>query len=684
MKSYKPEDKRVVGFFGHRGSGKTSLVEALLFDAGVTRRLGSVEEQQLALEVCPEALERQMTIQCNVGYLETDGVRVGLIDAPGDANFWGNAARGLAVVDAAVVVVSGTDGLQPRTRRFIAALRDRGTPFAVFVSKVDKDNQSYDDVIAELVADVSPNAAVLTLPIGLGAEFRGVVGLVQSRAFLRGGESGMVPPEMVSSVAGARELLVDAVAAADDDLMEKYLEEGSLTEEELAVGLKAGFASGDVVPVFVGASTADCGGRPLLDFIASSFPNPLERTGVDGVDEVCGTGDGLVARAFRVHHDAFAGNLVYARVFSGVLEPSQDLQNSTRDVGDRPSHLYLPMGGTKDGVEIKRATAGDLVALTKLKHTETGDTLCPRGQAVVLPPFSEPDALLNFGLSVASTKDEDRVSQAIHRLLEEDPSLRFERDPETKEMLLGGAGQSHIDYVVHMLGRQGLTVELHEPQVPYRETLRAPIRGVEGKHKKQSGGSGQFGICLINIEPLPRGSGVEFVNQVVGGAIPRQYIPSVEKGIRDALHRGPLTGHEVVDLKITLYDGKYHSVDSSDMAFQAAGRKAIKAAFTHKAAKPLVLEPYMHLEISCPGDQVGDVMGDLNSRRGRVENMMTEGRRGKIAASVPMNEVLKYATVLRSITSGQGDFSMHFDKYEEAPANVAQQVMAAHTAHDDD
>ncbi|RMH44702.1 MAG: elongation factor G, partial [Deltaproteobacteria bacterium] len=649
MKTYKPEEKRVVGFFGHRGSGKTSLVEACLFDAKATTRLGSVEQGTLHLESDPEALERLMTVQTNVGFVEWEGVWVGMIDTPGDANFWGNTARAFRAVDAAVLCVSGVDGLEPQTFRCVEVFREQKIPFAVFVTKVDKEAQTYDDVIAEIKQELSANAAVLALPIGLGPDFSGVAALLSGKAFLKDGAVGDVPGDMAGAVDAAREQLVDAVAASDDALMEKYLEEGSLGEDELATGLKAGFLKGEVLPVFVGAPTLDVGARPLLNFIKAAFPTPLERPVLKGTKNLREDaplerrpGEGaLVAQVFRTHYDPFAGNLSYARIYCGEMAPSQDVYNATKEATDRPSHIYFPMGGTKNGVECKKATTGDLVALTKLKNTSTGDTLCDKSEPFCLPPFEEPEALLNFGIAAKSSKEEDKVSQAIQKMREEDPSLRFERDPQTKEMLLGGLGQAHIDYVVNTLKRQGLEVVLKEPKVPYKETIRAPIRNIEGKHKKQTGGSGQFGVCYIHIEPLPRGSGIEFENQIVGGAIPRQYIPSVEKGIRDALKRGPLTGHEVVDVKITLYDGKYHSVDSSDIAFQTAGRKAIKAAFTDKQAKPVILEPYMRLDVQCPADMVGDVMGDLNGRRGRVLNMETEGKRGKISASVPMAEVLK-------------------------------------------
>lgn len=692
MKTYQPEDKRVVGFFGHRGAGKTSLVEAMLFDAGATTRLGSVEQGTLTLESDPEALERQTTMHANVGFAEWNGSWIGIIDTPGDANFWGATNRAFHAIDAAVLVVSAIDGIEPQTMRCAEVLKARKIPFAVYVSKVDKETQDFDGALNEIKADLSANAALLTLPIGLGTDFKGVASLLANKAFLTDGKDGDVPGDLSGDVDAAREQLVDAVAASDDALMEKYLEEGSLGEDELATGLKAGFIKGEVVPVFAGAATSDCGAKPLMSFIKASFPSPLERPVLKGtknprdaepVERRPGEG-GLVALVFRTHYDPFAGNLSYARVFAGTVQASHDVYNATQETGDRPSHLYVPMGGTKNGAEVKQATAGDLVALTKLKNTSTGDTLSEKGNSMCLAPIEEPEALLNFGIAAASSKEEDKVSQTIQKMLEEDPSLKFERNPDTKEMLLGGLGQAHIDYVVHSLKRAGLEVVLKEPKVPYKETIRSAIRNIEGKHKKQTGGSGQFGVCFIHVEPLPRGEGIVFEDNIVGGSIPRQYIPSVEKGVRDSLHKGPLSGHEVVDIKISLYDGKYHSVDSSDMAFQQAGRKAIRAAFTDKQAKPVILEPHMDLDITCPADMVGDVMGDLNSRRGRVSNMITEGKRGKISAVVPMNEVLKYTTVLKSLTSGQGAFTMRFHGYEEAPANIKEQVMAAYKAVDED
>jgi elongation factor G len=695
MKNYSPEDVRAVGIFGHRGSGKTSLTEAFLFNAGVTKRLGDPAGGQLALELDEVALERQTTMSANVGFVEWDGTRVGLVDTPGDGNFWGAANRAVQVVDAAVVTVSAPDGIEPITLRSMQRLQGRRVPFAVFLTKLDKESADFDASFAEVKGELAVDAVALTLPIGAGANMSGVVSLLEHKAYVEEGDHTVerdVPADMVDRVHSARELLFDSVAAADDDLAERYLEEGSLTDEELRSGLRAAFCKGALIPIVCGVPSRNVGARVMLDLIRSVFPSPLDRpvirgyktsAATDPVERIPAAEGPLVVQIFRTYNDPFAGTLSYGRVWCGTLELG-DLLNSTHGTNDRPSHMFYPQGGTKGGVETKRASVGDFVVLTKLKSTHTGDTLCHKDQPTYRPPFEEPEALLHFGLRAVEQKDEDKLSTHVHRLVAEDPSLRFERDEETKELLLGGLGQVHIDHVVERLAKAGINVELKEPKVPYRETLRVAVKGIEGKHKKQSGGHGQYGVCFINVEPLPRGSGFEFVDAIVGGAIPRNYIPSVEHGIRDALERGPLSGNEVVDLKVTLYDGKYHRVDSSDMAFQVAGRKAIRAAFDDPRAKPVLLEPYMELDISCPSDMVGDVMGDLNSRRARINNMTTEGKRGKINAAVPMNEILRYTNVLKSITSGRGSFHMHFDRYEEAPPNIQAQVTAAHVHTDDE
>lgn len=690
MKTYSPADVRVVGFFGHRGSGKTSLIEGILFNAKATSKLGSVEAGNLTLEADAIAVERHTTMQSNTGFCEWNGVRISVIDTPGDANFWGATLRAEQVVDGAVVTVAAPDGVEPNTLKAMQELSELGVPYACVVSKLDKEGGSFDEVIAEIKAESGRDAVALAIPIGSGDSFGGVVSLLSQKAYVPDGDKTKEvdpPAELAQAISSAREMLFDAVAAADDDLAEKYLDEGTLTEEELSRGLKAAFVKGQLVPVLAANPTANVGTRVLLDAIRAIFPAPIDRPVIKGYKdssqedpvERTPTPDGpLVARVFRTFYDPFAGMVTYARVFCGKLPAGADLWNSTHGTSDRPSHMYFPMGGVKGGVETKEATSGDVIVLTKLKSTSTGDTLTVKDDPTYLPAFQEPEALLNFGVTAADKKAEDKMAQSIGKLVEEDPSLKFTRDPESKDQLLGGLGQAHVDHVVEKLKRQGIEVQLHEPKVPYRETLRTPVREVEGKHKKQSGGSGQYGVCFINIEPLPRGSGVEFVDEIVGGAIPRNYIPSVERGIRDSLKRGPLAGSEVVDLRIRLYDGKYHRVDSSDMAFQIAGRKAIRAAFAHKTAKPVLLEPYMSVDITCPAENVGDVMGDLNSRRARVSNMTTEGKRGRISATVPMNEILRYTNVLKSITSGRGTFTMSFASYEEAPPEIQKQVSDAH------
>jgi elongation factor G len=690
MKSYKPAEVRVVGIFGHRGSGKTSLVEGMLYNAKATSRLGSVEAGNQTLELDKEAIERQTTMAANVGFVEWDGVRIGLIDTPGDGNFWGATNRALQVVDGAVVTVSATDGVESITSRVVAALRDRKVPIAVFVTKLDKEGADFGEALEGIKSEIARNAVPLSLPIGTGPGFKGVVSLLNQKAYIPDGDKTKeadVPADMAEEVARAREMLIDGVAAADDALAEKYLEEGTLSAEDLSRGLKAAVHAGGLVPVLAGAPASNVGSRVTLDLIRAVFPSPMERPPVKAfanskkeaeVEREIGPDASPLVQIFRTYNDPFAGTLSFGRVWSGTVRAGEDLYNTRMDTSDRPSHIYLPQGGTKTGTEIKEAGPGDVVVLTKLKVSRTGDTLATKDEPVMLAPFDEPEALLNFGIVAGDQKDEDKASSFVHKLCEEDPSLRFERDAETKEMLLGGLGQAHIDYVVARLKSAGINVTLKEPSVPYRETIRAPIKNVEGKHKKQTGGHGQFGVCYINVEPLPRGSGIEFVDQIVGGAIPRQWIPSVEKGIRDSLKRGPISGNEIVDLRVSVYDGKFHRVDSSDMAFQAAGRKAIRAVFADPKAKPVLLEPYMEIEVSCPAENMGDVMGDLNGRRARVGKMDTEGKRGRITAAVPMKEILRYANVLRSITSGRGSFTMKFDRYEEAPPNVQEEVAASH------
>lgn len=692
MKSYSPSDVRVVGFFGHRASGKTSLVEGLLHAAGATSRPGRSEDRSLTLEIDAEALARQMTMDVNVGFAEYRGVRVHVVDTPGDANFWGACQRGLQIVDAAVVTVSAADGVEPVTARVVQALEERGTPFAAFVGKLDKSGSDFDAAVRAIAAEVSADVAVLALPIDRGEGLVGIVDLLTGTATVGDGGAPTeveVPADRAEAVAAAREQLVDVVAAADDALAERYLEEGSLSDDELRRGLAAAVRAGQLVPVLPGNPAEGIGARLMLDLIHWVFPSPLQRGDVRGhrsadrAEPVSRRPDPdgpLIAQVFRTHHDPFAGTLSFARIWSGTLTAGMDAYNVTRDASDRPSHVFLPQGGTKAGVEVERATAGDLVALTKLKTTHTGDTLTSRDDPTFLEPFAEPEALLSFGVRPASERAEDKMAQLLHKLVEEDPSLRFARDPESGEMLLGGLGQVHVDTAVARLAAHGVEVVLTPPRVPYRETLRTAIRGVEGKHKKQTGGSGQYGVCTIDVEPLPRGSGIEFVDEIVGGAIPRNYIPSVEKGVREALRRGPISGNEMVDLKVTLTDGKYHRVDSSDVAFQAAGRKAIRAALASSQARPVLLEPYMEVAVTCPADHVGDVMGDLSGRRARVHDMVTEGGRGRVHASVPMNEILTYTNALKSITSGRGSFTMRFEHYEEAPGDVQKQVAASHQA----
>ncbi len=692
MKSYQPKDVRVVGFFGHRGAGKTSAIEGMLFNAGVTTRLGNVDEGRLTLDADPDAAERHTTMHATAGWLDWGGVRVTVVDTPGDGNFWGTTARVIPVIDSAIVFISSTSGMEPMALRTIQELSNQRVPFAIVLSKLDKENADFAGTLAAIRGDLPHEAVPISLPIGQGGDFAGTISLLSQKAYLPAGDTtseAPIPAELAETVKAARERMFDCVAAADDELAQRFLEAGTLTEEELIRGLQVDFLKCELIPVLAADPHRNIGMRVLLDFIAQACPSPLSRPPIKGftsskcdqpIERLPSVDGPLVARVFATHHDPFAGLLSYARVYSGKLVAAHDLWNSTRNAADRPSHIYIPQGDGKNGYEIKEARPGDIVALTKLKLTHTGDSLSSKDAPFCFVKPSEPDALLQYGISAGDQKSEERMAQLIQAMIEEDPSLTFRRDGESKESILGGLGQAHIEHVVDRLKRVGITVTLREPKIPYRETFRSPIRDVEGKHKKQTGGSGQFGVCNLHVEPLPRGSGIEFVDAVVGGAIPRNYIQSVEKGVREALKHGPISGCEVVDVRVTLYDGKYHRVDSSDIAFQLAAQKAIKAAYASRAARPLLLEPYVRVEISCPAGSVGDLMGDLNARRARVSDMTTEGKNGRVEALVPYSEMLKYANVLKSITSGRGSFSMRLDHYEEAPPDVQQKIASSYTA----
>lgn len=694
MAKYATSDIRNVGLVGHQGSGKTSLAEAFLFDSKATTRLGSVANETSTLDYEPEEVKRKSSISSAFASCEWQKKKITIIDTPGDSNFFADTRNCMTAMDAAIVVLSAVDGVQVQTDKAWGYAKDLGLPRAVFISKLDRERADFDGALADVKKSLDDNVVALQIPIGKEDKFSGVVDLLALKAYrYKPDGSGdfvaeAVPGDVEGAVKKAREALVDSVAATDDALTEKYLDQGDLTAEELGTGLASAILAGKLFPAFCGSATRNIGAQPILDFIASNFPAPAGRAAKKGVD-LKGTAAerspdpaaSFSGQVFKTIVDQFAGKISVFRIWSGTLKADSGFLNTSRDSSERFGQILVLNGKTSTAVT--EAGPGDIVAVAKLKNTFTGDSLADEKAPVRFEPLPVANPVISFAIRPKAKGDEDKIANALGRIVEEDPTIQISRDADAKEVLISGMGQLHVEITVEKIRRKfGVDVELAPPRIPYRETIKGRAMGVEGKHKKQTGGRGQFGVCYIDIEPGPRGSGFEFVDNIVGGAIPRQFIPSVEKGIKNAMARGIVSGYLVVDVRVTLNDGKYHDVDSSDMAFQMAGSKGFKKGF--KAAKPILLEPLMSLEVSCPDDTMGDVIGDINQRRGRVLGMDSKGREQIIKATVPMAELLKYAPDLRSITGGRGSFSMEFSHYEELPGPLAEKVMAGFKAEEED
>ncbi len=686
MKRYEPKDIRNVGIIGHGGSGKTSLGEAMLFSSGVTTRLGNVEEGTAILDWEPEELKRHSSVSTGLASLEWDKTKVNLLDTPGDANFINDARNCLAVADTAVVIVSAVGGVEVGTDKMWSLAEKLGLPKVIFINKADRELADPAGALAEVRQHLTPAALPMQVPIGKEASFEGVVDVLSGRSWryaLDGsgkGREGDVPPEMADEVADARRAVVEAVAESDEALMEKYFEEDDLPAEDLDVHLARLVAEGAIVPVLFGAASRNVGADQLLDLLTRSTPSPLARGAIqartEGGDEteVVPVEDGpFAAQVFKTVADPYAGRLTIFRVWRGTLESDGTFYNATRETKERFGQVLGIQGKKQEG--LGSAGTGDIIAVAKLKETKTGDSLCALKNGVVFEQIAPVMPAISFAINPRSKGDEEKVVDGLNRLSEEDPSLQVGFDEQARDILLSGMGQVHVEVVLERLKRKfGVEVDLSLPKVPYRETIRKKVLGVEGKHKKQTGGRGQFGVCYIDIEPLPRGEHYEFVNNIFGGSIPRQFIPAVDKGIKEAMQKGPLAGFPVVDFRIRLFDGKFHSVDSSELAFKIAGSLAFKEAFGR--AGPCLLEPIMDLEITVPEECMGDVMGDVTSRRGKVQGMDTRGRYQVIQAQIPMAEVLQYAPDLRSMTSGRGSFTMELSHYEELPAAFTDKVIA--------
>ncbi len=677
MKNVEVSNTRNFALIGHAGDGKTSLGESLLYRAGATSHLGRVDDGSSYLNHLPEEKNcHTATISSHIFAYDWDNYSLALVDTPGDPNFQGDSQIAIQALDGAVLVVSAVDGVKVGTQKMLSAARSAGATVVGFVNGLDRERANLAAALKSL-AELEEKVVLLALPIGASATLSGVIDLLQNQAIDAQGKPIDIPSELADEAAARRTELVEAVAECDDALLEKYLDQGELSEDEVLQGLVRGTRSGQILPVLAGSAIGEIGTDLLLRSLVKLLPSPVDRG-----PWRCGDGEQTVAPdpqgpfsavVFKTLIDRYAGTLSVMRVVSGSLHSDSTILNPSSQSKLRVGKL-LSLEGEKH-VDVTEAGPGDLVAVAKLKDVHTGNTLTAEKEGVNLPQLTLPQGVLSYAIRAKSQGDEDKVYTSLGRLVEEDPALRLGREASTGEFLLTGMGELHIRTTVQRLHRMfDVEVELNTPKVPYRETIAKSIQHVEGKLKKQSGGKGMFGVCYLDLEPLPRGSGIEFVDKIVGGAIPRGLIPAVEKGVREACERGPLAGYPVVDVRIRCVDGKHHSVDSNEMAFKLAGSFGFKAAM--EQAGPRLLEPVMTAEVSVPDESVGDVMGDISSRRGRVQTSENRGSATVVVAQVPMAEMLEYTSILTSLTGGKGAFQMEFSHYQEVPAQVRDKVVA--------
>jgi elongation factor G len=679
---------RNVAVIAHGGAGKTSLVEAILFNTGAIDRMGTVEEGTTVTDFEPEEIDRKITISSAVAHCEWDGYSLNLIDTPGFVNFIEDTRASLRVSDGAVIIVSAISGVKAETEKVWKYSCEFEVPRIVFVNKMDKENASFEMALGEIEKSFETSAIPINIPVSAGPDFKSIVNLITMKAYEYGDRKPretQIPADIKDVAEEYRKQLIEKIAEADDALLEKYLEGGELSEDEILKGMKEGSLTRRFIPVVCGSATKNIGVRSLLEAIKICLPSPEEmarispiigkdpKTGKE-VSRIPSEKEPFSAYVFKTIADPFAGRLTLFRIYSGSLKADSNILNSTKNVSERIGQVSFVVG--KKQIAASTMGAGQIGVVAKLKETTTGDTLSDEANPIVYQGVKFAEPIISYAIVPKSKGDEEKVSTGIHRILEEDPTLRFHRDEETKEMIISGMGQVHIEVALARLKRKfGVDVVMQTPKIPYRETIKSTAR-VQGKYKKQSGGRGQYGDCWIEIEPLKRGGGFVFADKIVGGVIPRQYIPAVEKGVVEAMKEGVVAGYPIVDVKVSLFDGSYHSVDSSEMAFKIAGSMALKKAV--QDAKPVLLEPMMNVEITTPDEFLGAVIGDLNSKRGRVQGMEPQaGGKQKVNAVVPMSEMLTYANQLHSLTSGKGMYSMEFSHYEEVPSNLANKIMEA-------
>ncbi len=686
MKTYAPDKIRNVGLAAHSGAGKTSLAEAMLYDSKAINRLGSVIDGTTVMDHDPEEIKRAISISSSIASCEWNNHKINIIDTPGDQNFVPDALSSIRVMDSVIIIVPAEDGVRAQTEKVWNWAEEAGIARVLFINKMDSERASYDNSFKEIQDVFKHKTLKFTLPIGQGSDFRGVVDLLYMKAYIyaKEGEGRFttedVPEDMREVAKKERQEMIESVAETDEELLDKFMEAGELEDQDLHAGLRRAICAGEVVPVLCGSAALNIVVRKTLDLIVNFLPSPLEVAprparddkgkSVEVKPDPNGPG---VALIFKTIADPFAGKLSLLRVFSGSFDSDSNAYNATKDEKEHLGSL-LALHGKKQ-TPISKGVFGDIMAVAKLKSTVTGDTLCAGKTKLVFDGVEMPQPVISFAIAPKSKGDEEKISSGLARQMEEDPTLRVVLDKQTKERIVSGMGQVHIEVVISKLKEKfGVEVDIKPPQIAYQETIRGKSKG-HGRHKKQSGGHGQFADCHIELEPTADSKEFEFVNAIVGGAIPRQYIPGVEKGVLEAMGDGVLAGYPVTSCKVKLVDGKFHDVDSSELAFKIAGRMAFREAFM--AAKPVLLEPMVEIEIEAPEECVGDVMGDLNQRRGRVQGVDTAGGGQKIKAIAPMAETMTYAPDLRSITGGRGQFTMHFHSYEEVPAQLSAKIVEA-------
>jgi len=679
MKDYSIKNIRNVAIIGHGSCGKTSLTSAFLFNSGAVNRLTQVDKGNTVTDYDPDEKERQISINSALCHLEWNNNKINIVDCPGYINFLWDTRSSLRAVDAGVIVVSATSGVEVGTERVWGMMDEFELPRIVIINKLDRENSDFDRTVASLHEFFGRQAVPVQIPIGKESDFNGIIDLLRKKAYVfekdRIGKFKEIdiPSDLKKITDKKIKELAEMVAENDEELMEKYFENGELSSQELIEGFKKSVLKREIFPVFAVSAITNIGTQQVLDMIIDFLPDPLHKKEVpteEGVVKLS-PDEPFSALVFKTISDPFTGRISIMRVFSGKISPDSSVLNINKQKDEKNSGLFFLQG--KEQVPAGQAKAGDLVATAKLKYTSTGDTLCDKKHQVKFPVFKYPEPSISFAIEPKTRADEDRISQAVHRITEEDPTARIVRDAETSELIISGNGQLHVEIITNRLKtRYNVNVELKPPKISYRETIKGKS-DVQGKYKKQTGGRGQYGDVRIKFEPLPRGKEFEFENSVFGGAIPKNYIPSVEKGIEESRLKGILAGYRTVNFKANLYDGSYHDVDSSDIAFKVAASMAFKEGI--KAAKPTILEPIMSIEIYTPESYMGDIMGNLNGRRGKVQGMEQKGSLRIIKAQAPLAEMIDFEPALTSITGGRGSFIMEFSSYEEVPRQFQKKII---------